>query len=201
MFFMCFFCVYRVFFVCYMFKMFLLFNHTQHIYKQQRCENVRSLRSGGSRGPRARGTRRAGWARRKTYRRLRNTPPGNYRHWTTSFQSTKLRAGEQFLLLGCRASDRRKGVFLSQTPVGPQGRRSSATGLRSSPPCLTPLCTGRNSRLGDESQVSWRGGPLRARQRTKTKQLDLEGPKGAGLSSHTWRYNSVAGCRSQRQVM
>ena len=44
-------------------------------------------------------------------------PPENTTHCNISFQSTKSGAGEQFLLLDCRARACAKGMFFSQTPV------------------------------------------------------------------------------------
>ena len=46
------------------------------------------------------------------------TPPKNSTLWKTGFQSTKSRAGMQFLPLDCLAKARAKGPCLSQTPEG-----------------------------------------------------------------------------------
>ena len=46
-----------------------------------------------------------------------NTSRENNSHWNIGFQSTKSGAGEQFLLLDCRARACAKGVLFSQTPV------------------------------------------------------------------------------------
>ena len=48
----------------------------------------------------------------------KSTPPEKSTHRNTSFQSTKSGAGEQFLLLHCRARACAKGFVFLQTPVG-----------------------------------------------------------------------------------
>ena len=49
----------------------------------------------------------------------KNTPPEKKTCRKNSFQNTELGGGQQFLLLDCRARACTKGVFFSQTPVGP----------------------------------------------------------------------------------
>ena len=46
-----------------------------------------------------------------------NTPPDKKTGWKISFESTKSRAGLQFLLPGPMAKAQVKGVFLSQKPA------------------------------------------------------------------------------------
>ena len=47
----------------------------------------------------------------------KNTPPKKKTREVISFENAKSGAGEQFLLLDCRARACAKGVFISQTPV------------------------------------------------------------------------------------
>ena len=63
-------------------------------------------------------TRARAQARESWYRCLwKIIPPEHNINWNDSFQSTKSGAGEQFLLLGCRARARRKWVFVSLAPL------------------------------------------------------------------------------------
>ena len=45
----------------------------------------------------------------------KDTPPEKSTHWNSSFQNTKSGAGEQFLLLDCRARACAKGLFFFHT--------------------------------------------------------------------------------------
>ena len=66
---------------------------------------------------------------------VKNKPPEENTLVTVSLKNTKSRAGEEFLLLDCKAKAGRKGVF-SQTPVSctAYGRKEcSVTSMPSSP--------------------------------------------------------------------
>ena len=51
----------------------------------------------------------------------RTTPPKNHTRWSVSFQKTKSGAGEQFLLLDCKARACAKIMFLSGTGIKRRG--------------------------------------------------------------------------------
>ena len=60
------------------------------------------------------------WSTSKQYNtgvREKNTPPDKKTRENTSFENNESGAGEQLLLLDCRARACAKGVFISQTPV------------------------------------------------------------------------------------
>ena len=61
----------------------------------------------------------------------KNTPRENDAHWNVSLQSTRSGAGEQFLLLDCRARACAEGLFFSQTPVSPLSASPPREGLGS----------------------------------------------------------------------